>query len=81
MVHIAFDLPEGVVSSVREDPTTFTRELRVAAAVKWYELGRISQGVAAEIAGLSRAEFIEALGGHGVSPFQETLEEVVALAR
>jgi predicted HTH domain antitoxin len=46
--------------------------------VKWYELGRISQGRAAEIAGLSRAEFIDALGGYGVSPFQETLEEVVA---
>ena len=78
MVHIAFDLQEGALASVRQDPTTFTRELRVAAAVKWYELGRISQGRAAEIAGLSRAEFIDALGAYGVSPFQETLEEVVA---
>jgi predicted HTH domain antitoxin len=78
MVHIAFDLQEGALASVRQDPATFTHELRVAAAVKWYELGRISQGRAAEIAGLSRAEFIDALGGYGASPFQETLEEVVA---
>ncbi len=62
MVHIAFDLEEGILSSVRQDPEAFTRELRVAAAVKWYELRRISQGRAAEIAGLSRTEFIDALG-------------------
>ena len=35
--------------------------MRVAAAVKWYELGKVSQGKAAEIAGLSRSAFITAL--------------------
>ena len=63
MVHIAFDLHEGALASVRQDPETFTRELRVAAAVKWYEMRRVSQGRAAEIA--------------GVSPFQQTAEEIV----
>ncbi len=77
MVHIAFDLEEGVLSSVRQDPEGFTRELRIAAAVKWYELGRISQGRAAEIAGLSRAEFIDALVRYSVSPFQQTADEIV----
>ncbi len=77
MVHIAFDLEEGILSSVRQDPEGFTRELRVAAAVKWYELRKISQGRAAEIAGLSRAEFIDALGRYGVSPFQQTADEIV----
>jgi predicted HTH domain antitoxin len=52
-------------------------ELRVAAAVKWYELGQISQSRASEIAGLSRAEFIDALARYGVSPFQESADEVV----
>jgi predicted HTH domain antitoxin len=77
MVHIGFDLDEGALSSVRQDPESFTRELRVAAAVKWYELRRISQGRAAEIAGLSRAGFIEALGRYGVSPFQQTADEII----
>jgi predicted HTH domain antitoxin len=77
MVHIAFDLEEDILSSVRQDPEGFTRELRIAAAVKWYELRRVSQGRAAEIAGLSRAEFIEALGRYGVSPFQQTADEIV----
>jgi len=77
MVHIAFDLHEGTLASVRQDPETFTRELRIAAAVKWYEMRRVSQGRAAEIAGVSRAEFIDALGRYGVSPFQQTAEEIV----
>jgi len=76
-VHIAFDLHEGTLASVRQDPETFTRELRVAAAVKWYEMRRVSQGRAAEIAGVSRAEFIDALRRYGVSPFQQTAEEIV----
>ena len=37
------------------------REMRLAAAVKWYEMQQISQGKAAEIAGLSRSEFLTAL--------------------
>lgn len=77
MVHIAFDLHEGVLSSVREDPEGFTRELRIAAAVKWYEMRRVSQGRAAEIAGVSRAEFIGVLASYGVSPFQQTADEIV----
>ena len=77
MVHIAFDIQEGALSSVRQDPETFARELRIAAAVKWYEMQRVSQGRAAEIAGLSRSEFIDALGRYGISPFQQTVDELV----
>ena len=77
MVHIAFDIQEGALSSVRQDPETFARELRIAAAVKWYEMQRVSQGRAAEIAGLSRSEFIDALGRYGISPFQQTADELV----
>ena len=77
MVHIVFDIQEGALSSVRQDPETFARELRIAAAVKWYEIRRVSQGRAAEIAGLSRGEFIDALGRYGISPFQQTADELV----
>ena len=79
MVSVTIQLPEGVLSAIRLDPDAFARELRVAAAVKWYELKRVSQGRAAEIAGLSRAEFITELGKHGVSPFQETAEDLAKL--
>lgn len=45
--------------------------------MKWYEMKQISQGRAAEIAGISRAEFISALGRYGVSPFQQVADEIV----
>ena len=78
MVDIQFSLPEEALASLRQDPNGFSCEMRVAAAVKWYELELISQQRAAEIAGLSRSEFIAALQRFGVSPFQYSAEEIIA---
>ena len=66
---IKIDLPETVFAALRKAPDEFAREMRIAATVKWYEVGELSQGKAAEIAGLSRAEFINALSRFKVSPF------------
>lgn len=76
MVKINIELPETVLSAMHTDPQEFAREMRVAAAVKWYELGRISQEKASEIAGLSRTGFIKALSKSKVSPFQYSPEEL-----
>lgn len=77
MVELTLQVPEGAMAALRVDPAGFVREMRLAAAVKWYELGQISQGRAAEIAGVSRAAFVEALGRFGVSPFQATADELI----
>ena len=76
MTTLAVELPESVFSALRRSPQEFVQEMRVAAAVKWYELGQLSQGKAAEVAGLTRTEFIEALSRFQVSPFQYTAEEL-----
>ena len=81
MVRLTIDVPESVLSALGEAPESFARELRLAAAVKWYELRRVSQGRAAEIAGISRAAFVEALGRHGVCAFQAPSGEVLEEAR
>jgi len=81
-VRIQLDLPESVFSSLRTTPDRFAEELRMAAAVKWYEMHVLSQSKAAEIAGKTRQDFLAALGRFGVSAVQTTpgeLEDEVRL--
>ena len=77
MTQLTLDMPEEAFATLHQTPNEFVREMRIAAAVKWYELGKLSQGRAAEIAGLSRAAFIDALSRYRVSPFQYTAEELI----
>lgn len=81
MVRMTIEVPEGALSALGKAPDAFARELQLVAAIKWYELRLVSQGRAAEIAGLSRAAFVAALGRFGVSPFQVDLDEVLEEAR
>jgi predicted HTH domain antitoxin len=75
-IQINIELPNDVFSALRTNPETFVQEMRLAAAVKWYEVGTLSQSKAAEIAGVSRQQFLEALDRYNVSPFQVTPEEL-----
>jgi predicted HTH domain antitoxin len=81
MVHMTIEMPEEALAALRKDPDAFARELRLAAAVKWYEMRLVSQGRAAEIAGVSRSAFLLALGRFRVSPFQYEADEIVEEAR
>ena len=76
MQTVSIQLPETVFSALRKDPQELAKEMRIVAAVKWYEMGEVSQGEAAEIAGLTRLEFINILSRYHVSPFQYTPEEI-----
>ena len=67
---VTLEFPESAFSSLRRKPDDFAREMRLAACVKWYELGRVSQAKAAELAGLSRAEFLELLRSLGTPAAQ-----------
>lgn len=73
---IALEFPEEILSTLKEDPKSFAKELKLAAAVKWYEVGKLSQEKAAMLAGLSRKEFIESLIRFKVSPVQYDVDEI-----
>jgi len=71
---------DDVLLSLKESKEEFEEEARYLLALKLYELGKISSGKAAKIAGLSRVAFLMKLGRYKVSPFQMELEEILGEA-
>jgi predicted HTH domain antitoxin len=67
---LTLEIPETAFSALRKPPSQFGAELRLAACVKWYELGLLSQAKASEIAAVSRATFIDALRAYQVPAIQ-----------
>lgn len=76
MAQVVFNFPPDVFSALRKAPDEFAAEMRLAAAIHWYSQGAISQGKAAEIAGVSRAQFLDELFHRGVPAVQVTVEEL-----
>lgn len=75
-MHIEMDFPESAFSALRMSPPEFARELRLAAALKWYEAGMISQSKGADLAGVSREQFLIEAGRFKVSAVQSTADEL-----
>ncbi|NJL27310.1 MAG: UPF0175 family protein [Thermoanaerobaculia bacterium] len=76
MTSVSVQFPTDVFSALRKSPIEVANEIRLAAALLWYARGLVSQGKAAEIAGLSRSAFIDALAETDISVSQETLADI-----
>lgn len=76
MTTIQVEVPDSVFLALRESPAGVARDIRVAAAVNWFARGLVSQGRAAELAGISRWEFLEELGRRGVPAINITLDDL-----
>lgn len=74
---VMMEFNENLLPALYKTPQEFAAEIRLFAAAKWYELGRVSQERAAEIAGMNRSDFMLAISRLGVSPFQYDYKEVL----
>lgn len=70
MSEIRLTLPDESLVALKATSESVGGELRLAAAVKLYELGRLSSGAAATLAGLPRTLFLSKLSDYGVATFQ-----------
>lgn len=70
MTQLTMEFPESVLAALRCAPAEFSREMRLAAAATWYEQGKVSQEVAAQVAGLNRTDFLLSLARMGRDSFQ-----------
>ena len=75
---VVIQIPEAILLAEKTDVESFARELQVLAAVKLYELGRLSSGHAAELAGMGRVEFLLNLPRYKVFPFEAELRDLEA---
>jgi predicted HTH domain antitoxin len=70
------EVPEESLEVLGEDAAKFGREMLVAAVLRWFEEGRLSQGQAAEMLGLKRGGFFDLLYEHRISPVQMSVEDL-----
>ena len=75
-VDVTLSIPEESLVALRATPEHLGEQLRLAAAIKLYELGRLSSGAAAQLAGVPRPLFLMKLGEYGVPAFRLTEEEL-----
>jgi predicted HTH domain antitoxin len=69
MRRITIELPDETLLALRIPADEVGDALRMAAAAKFYELGRLSSGAAATLAGVPRIAFLAKLADYGVDSF------------
>jgi predicted HTH domain antitoxin len=73
---IQMKYPSGFELAVHMTKKELEYHIRLMAALKMFELGKVSSGKAAQLAGMSRVEFLETCGRYRVSVFNYSPEEV-----
>ena len=76
MSQLILDVPDDSSLSLKLSDEAAAAEIRLAASVKLYELGRLSSGAAARLAGIPRTLFLSKLADYGVDTFRLTEDEL-----
>lgn len=77
MSDITLSIPDETLVALKVSPEQLGGEIRLAAAAKLYEVGRISSGAAAKLAGMPRTLFLSRLADYGVDTFRLTEQELL----
>lgn len=77
MTTVEIMLPDSLFAALRKAPHEVPREIRIAAAIHWYQQSAISMERAAEAAGMSRPEFLAELARRHVDVFVVNEEDLV----
>jgi len=76
MEKIVLEIPDEILISLKETSSEFSKDILMLAAVKLYQMGKLSSGRAAQLAGIPRVSFLQSLAGYGVPIFELTPEEL-----
>jgi len=76
MTQVTLSLPDQAMVALKLSAETVAAEVLLAASVKLYELGRLSSGAAAQLAGLPKPVFLSKLAEYGVSAFRQNEAEL-----